>query len=65
MLYHGKGFRSFHTGNIGSVDQRASMLLAVKKKSAASAIPAKLCASMFGLGVSLPGVKSFSKFDGW
>ena len=30
MLYFGKGLRSFHTGNIGSVGQRASKLLAVK-----------------------------------
>ena len=30
MLYFGKGFRSFHTGNIKSVDQRAAKLLAVK-----------------------------------
>ena len=29
-LYFGKGFRSFYTGNIGSVGQKASKLLAVK-----------------------------------
>ena len=38
MLYFGEGFRSIHTGNIGSVGQRASKLLAgkvgiLKKKS--------------------------------
>ena len=51
-----------------SVGQRALKLLAVKvgglkKKSAASAIPADLCASAFGPG-SIPGRgQSFSKFD--
>ena len=57
MLYFRKGFRSFNTENLGSVGQRASKLPAVKvgmlkKKSAASAIPARV-----------PEVKSFSKFD--
>ena len=47
MLYFRDKFRSLHTGNIVSVGQRASNLLAVKvrvlkKKSAALAIPAKL-----------------------
>ena len=42
LLYFGKGFRSFHKGNIGSVDQKAAKFLAVKvgvlkKKSATSA----------------------------
>ena len=37
----------------------------LKKKSAASAIPPKLCAITFGPG-SIPGeVESFSKFDSW
>ena len=63
-------FRYFLTVNIGSVDQRAAKLLAVKvgflkKKSAASAIKAKVCASVFGLGSSPPGVESFSKSDRW
>ena len=45
---------SFHTDNVG---QRPSKLLTVKvgiikKKSTASAIPAKLCASPFSLGLS-------------
>ena len=66
-LYFGKGFRSFHMCNIRSVGQRASKLLAVKlrfsKKSAASGIQAKLCASTFGPELSSPGVESFSKFD--
>ena len=45
------------------------MLIAVKvgvlkKKSAASAIPPKLCAIAFSLG-SMPGpLQAFSKFDG-
>ena len=61
MLYFGKGFISFHPGNIGSVGQRALKLLAVKvrvlmKKSAASAIPAKLCASAFSPSSSLSGL---------
>ena len=69
MLYFGKELRSFHIGNIGSEGQRASKLLAVKvrvfkNKSAASAIPAKLCASKFGPGSSSPRVKTFSIFDG-
>ena len=51
-----------------SVGQRASKLLAVKvgglkKKSAASAIPADLCASAFGPGSNPGAVESFSKFD--
>ena len=68
MAYLSNGFRTFHTINIGSVGQRAAKLLAVnvevlKKKSAASAIPPKLCAIAFGLGL-IPGkVKSFSKFN--
>ena len=36
----------------------------LKKKSAALAITIKVCASVFGLGSSLPGFESFSKFDG-
>ena len=54
--------------NFGSIGQRAAKLLAVKvgvlkKKSAASAIPAKACAIAFGPG-SIPGkLESFSKFD--
>ena len=63
-------FRSFNAKNFGSVGQRAAKLLAVKvgllkKKSAASAIPAEVCASVIGPGSRTPGVKSFSKFDGW
>ena len=51
-----------------SVGQRASKLLAVKvgglkKKSAASAISANLCASAFGPGSNPGAVESFSKFD--
>ena len=53
-----------------SVGQRAAKLLAVKagllkKKSAASAISAEVCASVFGLGSNPGAVKSFSKFDNW
>ena len=63
-------FRSFNAENLGSVGQRAAKLLAVKfgglkKKSAASAIPPKVCASAFGPGSSTPGVESFSKIDSW
>ena len=51
-----------------SVDQRVSKLLALKvggpkKKSAASAIPADLCASAFGPGSNPGAVDLFSKFD--
>ena len=53
---------------MGSVGQRASKLLAVKdgglkKKSAASAIPANACAIAFGPGLNPGAVESFSKFD--
>ena len=69
MQYFRKGFRNFHAGNIGSVSQRTSKLLVVKvgvlkRKSAASAIPPELCASVFGPGSRTPGIESFSKFDG-
>ena len=30
LMYIGRGFRSFHEGNMGSVDQSAAMLLALK-----------------------------------
>ena len=51
MIYSKKGFRSFHTGDIGSVVQRASKILTVvvgglKKKSATFAITAEVCASV-------------------
>ena len=67
-IYCKKKSRSFNAQNFKSVGQRAAKLLAVKvgalkKKSAASAIPPKMCASAFGPGSSTPGVKSFSKFD--
>ena len=35
----------------------------LKKKSAALAIPAKVCARAFSQDSSPPGVESFSKFD--
>ena len=62
-------FRSLSANYFGSVDERAEKLIAVKigllkKKSAASAIPAEVCASAIGPGSRTPGVKSFSKFDG-
>ena len=49
----------------GSVKLLAIKVGILKKKSAASAIPAKVCASAFGPGSSTPGVQSFSKFDCW
>ena len=63
-MHFEKMLRFFNAENFGSVGQRAAKLLAVKvgllkKKSAASAISAKVCASS-----RTPGVKSFSKFDG-
>ena len=69
LLYFGKGFRFFHKGNIGSVGQGASKLLAVKvgvlkKKSAALAISPELCTTMIGPGSSLSGVESFSNLEG-
>ena len=70
MTHFHKGFRFFIARNFRSVDQRAAKLLAVKvgvlkKKSAASAISAEVCASPFGLGSNPGAVKSFSKFDNW
>ena len=64
-----KRFRTLIPKNLGSVDQRVLKLLAIKvgvlkKKSAASAIPAELCASVISPGSSSSGVKLFSKFDG-
>ena len=64
-----KEFTSCNAKNLGSVDQRASKLLAVKfgvlkKKSAPSAIPAKLCASVISPGSSSSEVELFSKFEG-
>ena len=52
----------------GGLDLSIAKLLAVKvgvlkKKSAASAIPPKVCASAFGPGSSTPGVKSFTNFE--
>ena len=60
--------RSFDSKDLGSEGLRALKLLAVKfgglkKKSAALAIPADLCAHTFGPG-SIPGkLESFSKFE--
>ena len=56
--------RSFNAKNLRSIDQRASKLLtvkveALKKKSAALAIPAEVCASAFGPDLTLPRVESF------
>ena len=58
MLYFRKGFKSFNTGNLGSVGERASKLPAVKvevlkKKSATFAIPAEVCASQFQMAGSI------------
>ena len=69
MTYFEKGFRSFYTGSMESIGQRATKLPALKvgglkKKSADSAITAEACASVIGPGSSCTGVKSFSKFDG-
>ena len=60
--------RSLNAQEFGSVGQRAAKLLdfkvgVLKKKSAASAIPPKVCANAFGPGSSTPRVESFSKFD--
>ena len=60
--------RSLNAENLKSIDQRASKLPAVKigvlkKKSAASAIPPKLCAIAFGPGWIPAELESFSKFD--
>ena len=70
LMYIERGLRSFHTGNIGSVGQRATKLLAFKvkglpKKSATPVITAEVCASAIGSGLTLTGGESFQKFDGW
>ena len=39
MLYLGRGLRYFHAGNIGSVGQRASKLLAVKDEGLKKSLP--------------------------
>ena len=67
-MHFGKGIRSFHARNIGSVGQRASKLLAfkvggLKKKSAALVFTAEVCASAFGLGSTSSVVKPFSNID--
>ena len=65
LIYFGKGFIYFHTGDIGSLGHRTAKLLAVKVallKSATSVITAKVCASACGPGSSPPGFESFSKF---
>ena len=59
-----KGFRSLNAKNLESVDQRAVKLLGVnvgvlKKKSAALAIPADLCARAFGPGSNPGAVEHF------
>ena len=59
-----KRFRNFNANNFGSVGQRASKLLAfkvgvLKKNSAASATPPKLCAIAFGPGSNPGAVESF------
>ena len=60
LPYIERGFRSFHTDNIGSIGQRGAKLLAVKvgglkKKYAAMVITAEVCASTFVPGSSAPG----------
>ena len=67
-IYCEKKSRSSNAKNFESVGQRAAKLIAVKvgvlkKESAPSAIPPKVCASTFGPGSSTHGVESFSKFD--
>ena len=54
--------------SVGSVDERAAKLLAgkvevLKKKSAVSVIPSKVCSSAFGPGLTLTRVLAFSKFE--
>ena len=61
-----KRFRSLNAKNLGSVSQRAAKLLALKvrvlkKKSAASAIPAKVCASAIGPGLRSPRGSNHSR----
>ena len=61
-----KMFRSFNTVNIRSLGQKASKLLVgdLKKKSATQPQP-HLNGLARGPRSRTPGVKSFSKFDGW
>ena len=46
-----------------NVYRKCVLVRVLKKKSAASAIPAEVYASAFSPGLSTPGVKAFSKFD--
>ena len=70
MIYFGKGFRSLHTGNVGSVGERATKLLAVKfggltEESTASAITAEVCSSASAWAWLCPGSNNFqSLMDG-
>ena len=69
MFYFERGFRSFHTGSIGSIGQRATKLPALKvgglkKMSASLAITADAFVSAISPGSSGTGVESFSNFDG-
>ena len=68
-MYFFKTFRSVNTNTTRSLDKRAPKSLAfkvggLKRKSAALAFKAKSCASALGPGLTLPEVKSYSKFDG-
>ena len=70
LTYFETRFRSFNTGNMGSVGQRAVKLPALKvgglkKKYANSAITAEACAIVIGPGSNLPGFESFPKFGRW
>ena len=65
LIYLGKRFKAFHALIIESVNQRYSMKVGgLKKSSANSAISAKMCASTWSLGSSVPGFESFSKIGG-
>jgi len=70
LTHFEKWYSSFNSKNFVSVCQGTAKLLAVKvgvlkKKSATSAIPAKVYASAFGPGSSMPWVEPFLNFEHW
>ena len=65
MVYFFKRLRSFNIVNMGSVGQRASKLIAVKVGGLKKKSAARPSLEPVSPDSSLPGVESFSKFDGW
>ena len=58
------GIRSFHARSIGSVGQKAAKLLAVKVGVLKKKVDHPALVESLSPESSLPGFKSFSKFEG-